>query len=496
MTESWDKMKVSRIINKILAAYMMLPVLIFIIGWIKPIIAIPAAAAIVTMAYRLFRDESALEETLNVSKRDVETLVLAFLIIVVWTYFSGIGKLVFQNWDHIFRNSIFAMLVNNKWPVIKTFQFGGIDTPFLFVYYIGFWMPSALIGKLFGIGAGYIFQVIWACIGLWLFYWLICCWLRKITLFPLLIFMVFSGLDALGTALLTGADVSLFSAAHLEWWAGMSFSSFTTQLFWVFNQAIPAWILTLWILLQHKNKYIAFFLGISLICCPLPFIGILPFVAYVTVRNIRNCLKSQMTRKAIAVDLFSLENIFGGGISGLLTYLYFKANASGQHMVFLPASNSQNSGFLFSVILFLLLEVGIYAVIIYKYQKKNPLFYIAVLFLCTCPLFQIGYSGDYCMRACIPAQVVLFLLVVETIYSAKLVRDRVTIIALSFVICIGAITPLHELNRTIQKTMESYHAGLPAYTDTLTEEELLMGNLGSNFRGEALKSLFYKYLIK
>lgn len=198
MTESWDKMKVSRIINKILVAYMMLPVLIFIIGWIKPIIAIPAAAAIVTMAYRLFRDESALEETLNVSKRDVETLVLAFLIIVVWTYFSGIGKLVFQNWDHIFRNSIFAMLVNNKWPVIKTFQFGGIDTPFLFVYYIGFWMPSALIGKLFGIGAGYIFQVIWACIGLWLFYWLICCWLRKITLFPLLIFMVFSGLDALG----------------------------------------------------------------------------------------------------------------------------------------------------------------------------------------------------------------------------------------------------------------------------------------------------------
>ena len=49
----------------------MLPVLIFILGWIKPIIAIPAAAAIVTMAYRLFRDESALEETLNVSKRDI-----------------------------------------------------------------------------------------------------------------------------------------------------------------------------------------------------------------------------------------------------------------------------------------------------------------------------------------------------------------------------------------------------------------------------------------
>ncbi len=31
---------------------------------------------------------------------------------------------------------------------------------------------------------------------------------------------------------------------------------------------------------------------------------------------------------------------------------------------------------------------------------------------------------------------------------------------------------------------------------TMTEEELLMGDLGSNFRGEALKSLFYKYLIK
>lgn len=481
-------MKLAKMIHKLLVVYMTLPILIFILGWIKPFISIPAAAIVVIMAYRFLMDESFVEKAPNVTKKDIETLIFAGIIILLWVYLSGVGKFVYQNWDHIFRNSIFELLVNNEWPIIKIFPLNGRDTPLLFVYYIGFWMPAAIVGKLFGLTAGYVFQMFWACIGLWLFFWLICCFLRRISLLPLLILIFFSGLDVLGTAILTGKEISLFSGEQLGWWAGMQFSSFTTQLFWVFNQAIPGWILTVLILSQEKNKYIVFLLGISLIFCPLPFIGLLPFVVFVLLRNVRN----QNNIKTSFVDMFSIENLLGGGVSGILTYLYFKANSSGQHIVFIPVASTQNVGFFFNVVLFLLLEVGVYVLAIYKYQKKNPLLYIAFIYLCTCPLIDIGYGGDYCMRACIPAQVVIFLLVVRTIYESRQKKDTITVIALTVLLSIGAVTSVHEINRTIRNTIERFRSNLPVYADTLSEEELMMGEKGTNFRGDALNSIFCK----
>lgn len=485
-------MKIARIIHKLLVVYMALPILIFILGWIKPIISIPSVAVVGVMAYRVLKDKSFEERVPITSKKDVETLIIAGLIIVLWVYLSGVGKLIYQNWDHIFRNSIFEMLVNNEWPVIKEFTLDGNDTPLLFVYYLGFWMPAAIVGKLFGITAGYYFQILWACVGVWIFYWLICCFIRRISLLPLVILIFFSGLDALGTAIVSGTEVSLFSGTHIGWWAGMQFSSFTTQLFWVFNQAIPGWILTIWILSQMSNKYVVFLLGISLIFCPLPFIGILPFVGFVVLRNIRK----HDNIKVALIDLFSVENVLGGGFSGILTYLYFKANTSGQHVVFIPATSSQMSGYFFNVVLFLLLEVGVYFAAIYKYQKRNPILYIVFVYLCTCPLFDIGYGGDYCMRACIPAQVVLYLLVVMTIYESRSAKDTVTVIAITTLLMVGAITSVHEINRTVQITIERFRSNTPTYGDTLTEEELMTGEKGTNFRGDASDSIFCKYLAR
>lgn len=483
----------SKSIFALLVIYMVLPITIFILGWIKLWFSIPAVIIIAYLLFRMSKDKTIIPELPSFSKKEIETLILAILIIALWVYFSGIGKFVFQNDDHLYRNAVFEMLVNNKWPVIKNFNVDGVNTPFMFVYYIGFWMPAALIGKIFGITAGYCFQAIWAVIGIWLFYYLCCSYLKKVSLLPLIIFIFFSGLDVIGTAIMTGAPVSIFAGDHLEWWeSGMQFSSFTTQLFWVFNQAIPAWILTILVLMQKKNRYIVFLLGVSLIFCPLPFIGIIPFAIYVIMRN---AWQTKVLKAAIT-DLFTVENILGGGICGIITYLYFKTNSSGQHIVFLPAEIMGKRGFLFSVVLFIFLEIGVYIIAIYKYEKKNPLLYITFLFLFTCPLIQVGYGGDYCMRACIPGEIVLFLLVMKTIYKARKSKDVLIVTALIILLTIGAITPIHEINRTIQNTRANYNNNVPVYAGTYTEKELMMGNLGTNFRGKINNSFFAKHLAK
>ena len=483
----------SKKMSKILVVYIALPIVIFLLGWIKPLISIPATAVVIYCLYNILKDKDMLLNTVNITKRDFEILTLAFLIILFWVYFSGIGRFVFQNDDHVYRNAIFEMLVNNEWPIIKTFAYEGLDTPFMFVYYIGFWLPAALVGKVLGITAGYYFQAVWATIGIWLFYYLVCCYLDKISLLPLIVFVFFSGLDAVGCAIFNEAYTTIIGTEHLEWWmSGMQFSSFTTQLFWVFNQAIPAWILTLTVLMQRKSNYIVFLLGSSLIFCPFPFVGVLPFVAYVIIRD----YTQDKNIKRVLLDIFSKENILGGGITGLITFFYLKTNSSGQHLIFMPGEVNYKYGFLFCLIFFVFIEIGVYVISIYKYQRKNPLLYIALLFLCTCPLIQIGYGVDYCMRVCIPAQVVIFILVVDTIYQAKMKKDLVVCATICVILAIGAVTPIHEINRTVKNTVSNTFTSDSIYTSTLSEEELMMGSMGNNFRGEIESSFFYMYLAR
>ena len=65
-----------------------------------------------------------------------------------------------------------------------------------------------------------------------------------ITVIGIMIF--FSGLDIIGCFIQEWNFQSFASILHLEWWLeGFQFSSNTTCLFWVYNQAVPAWIATL-----------------------------------------------------------------------------------------------------------------------------------------------------------------------------------------------------------------------------------------------------------
>lgn len=91
---------------------------------------------------------------------------------------------------------------------------------------------------------------------------------------------LFSGMDILGYYV-TGIDMSTVAQSdHLEWWTKFQFSSITTQLFWVFNQCIPAWLVTILLFLQKSNKYMAVLLAAAMLNCTLPFVGLIPFAAY------------------------------------------------------------------------------------------------------------------------------------------------------------------------------------------------------------------------
>ena len=305
-------------------------------------------------------------------------------------------------------------------------------------------------------------------------------------------FYFFSGLDVVGQYM-TNINFSNYSnVMHIEFWSGSyQFSSFTTQLFWVFNQAIPVWIGTMMVLLQKNNKYMLLILGCLMINSTLPFVGLLPIATMVmlTRSNFRKD-SAKVWLKDFWQDSFTFGNIIGG-IFSLVAFAYLIGNDSGQLVS--NTKNGSTRGFIFTLVIFLLVEVGAYFIILYKYNYKNMLYYIAGLTLVVCALIRVGSSADFCMRASIPALVVLYLLVVDGLSRAKKEKNVVILGALLTVLLLGAITPLHEINRTISETISRYHANQRIQEESVDEMRIFTE---SNFSGNIEENLFFKYIAK
>lgn len=482
------KQLIDKVIINCAYFYIMIPIVIFLCGWCYWYIAIPGTIVFIVAFISICKNNKPIY-SFNWSKKELIKFLLVCGIIAIWVYLSGIGSYVFQNTDHLWRNAIFEFLVDFEWPVVgEVLVDGELKTRGL-VYYIGFWLTAAVIGKIGGMEIGYFSQYVWAVLGIVLFYYLVCVVRKKIEVWPLLIFVFMSGLDIVGYLFL-GNDLALLDGtSHIEWWSTYQFSCFTTQLFWVFNQALPAWIIFMLMYLQKNNRYIVLILGCALLSSTLPFIGMIPFFVYFTCfRKYENCKWGKGDWwKNFFKDTFTFENILGGGIAGIISFIYLSGNLAGQNIE-ADYGGVDIQEKLMLILVFLFMEAGVYWLIIYKYQKNNPLFYIMVAWLCLCPWIQVGHAKDFCMRASIPALVVLYLMIVETIEKSFENKKYLRVCLLVILLCAGSVTAKNEIQRTVVNT---YNDG--ANGGKVPDEEIFNG---SNFAGDIKESMFFKYRTK
>ncbi|MDR2733144.1 MAG: hypothetical protein LBC99_00705 [Spirochaetota bacterium] len=446
-------------ISLITLAYLFLPFLIFLAGWVKPVISIPMFAVLL---YILFRMQKSFPDFWmpELHKRNLLKLIAIFCLILFWVYISGIGASVAQNTDHLHRNAVFQSLVEEDWPVIYSSN-EHYHKPVALVYYFGFWLPSAVVGKLFGISAGSIAQMLWAAMGIFIFYcFFLAIFVRKIVFWPLIIFIFFSGLDILGIRLLGRDTSTVGSTEHLEWWASpFQYSSITTQIFWVFNQALPAWLAAVLLLLQKDNRFIVVIIALVLISSTLPFVGLLIIACAIIIKNICSENAPRITAAAFKDSmyrLFSFENVVGGGLIGLSSYFFLKTNIAGSKIALL--SSHSTKGILFLWMLFFMVEAGLYILAIYKYQKGSYLYYVSAVSLAIIPFIRVGYFSDFCMRASIPVLVLLFFMVIDTLLKAFAAKDKMIIAVLALLLIIGSSTPYREIVRTTSTTVQNFHA--------------------------------------
>lgn len=481
------KRKANEYIHIIIYLYLALPTLIFLVGWLKWYWALLFGGLTAVSCVKAFiasmrdrdwmpKDEKKLEDA------DIKTYISALLLIMLWVYLSGIGGWCYQNRDHEVRNAIFRALVEYDWPVISHDGSRGL------IYYIGFWLPAACIGKVFGLEAGYTAQVIWAVAGIFIVYFLIGIHRGKVDLWPVAFLIFFSGLDYVGAWILGEEElIRLSLSTHLEWWAvDFQFTSMTAQLFWVFNQAIPAWVATIAVITQKNCKNTLFILGLTMLSSTIPFVGLIPIAIYLYIK----CVMEDKNRWT---EIFTFQNIVGVLIIGGCVFLYLIGNVSGSiiHRDNAALVVREPAAQWLRYLLFYFLEFGIYLYFICQYRKRDLRVYLLTAILLICPFIKVGNGHDFCMRASVPALFILMLMCMETLEIIRREGKKYLLLAYCVVLLLGSVTAFNEIRRSVKETYWRVTNGESVrYPEIGIEKELLRFG---NFSGEIQGNIFYRY---
>lgn len=455
-------------LRTIAAYYLSAPVIIFLIGFLKWYFAIPGVCAVL---YVLFSIRKEKKNTLNEERKiniSIWSVAGVFLLMLIWTHLGGMNGYWYQSSDYSARNAVLRDLVTHSWPV--TYQ----NDSSALVYYIGHWLPAAVIGK---ITNGFFHSMrltwlsarvalwIWSSIGLTIVAVLLFLFVqadnRKKRIISILLLIFFSGMDIIGALLEHKLEANLSpNVLHLEWWTPKywQYSSITTCLYWVFNQAIVPWLIVMLILIDSNPRYYILYIASCLICAPMPAVGICILMAGKEIAAIVTAFREHSIKARIK-HILSLPNVlvFITCIPVLAAYILCSSAAADIEAKTTTAQTGSITHSLIQFGLFYALEAGIILLILWSNNKNNILFYVIGLSLLIIPRVHVGTGTDFCMRGSIPAIFVLMVYTLDYLVSSKtanigkkrLVKQKCLTTILIIVLLLGATTPAIEIFRGI-----------------------------------------------
>ena len=453
--------------------YLFLPVLIFLMGWLRIELSVPCVLLTLVALYRGWREDSS-GEVLPVAGFDgtvlrlhVWGLLLMTCVVIVWCAICGQGGLVVQKFDWCARNALFRDLITHRWPVMYP------QTDGMLSYYVGHWLPAGWVGGLV-LRFGGTEEIAWR-IGYWvLFAWtalgVLLTWLVLLVALRvngsvgglcafMAVFVLFGGMDVIGY---TFRQIELWMAgisaskplwvnmdghwshrAVLHWGRGFQFSSMTTLLSWVFNQTVAPWLATALVAVDRRIDCLGLYLFPLLVCAPFPFAGLASVLLIVWLVGI---FRSSRPARAFC-SAFSVVNVLSFCSVAIPSALYLTTNMNSGTIDLLYTWDLITP---FKYSLFLMLEIGFFVLYLRKSESRNPWFIACLVVLVTFPCIYIGRSRDFGMRSTIPPLFLLCVWVVRELLVSK--RGR----WIWVVLAIGAVGPICSMVATVQQTHDAW----------------------------------------
>jgi hypothetical protein len=524
-------------LRSVTTIYLLIPALLFGLYWLRfpfslistllVAVIILSAALDLKQAIVDFQQGTKLDSLNQRKDRFFTIICLAVLLITLWLLFSGVGGFGHQNADYKASNALFKDLITQGWP--PTLFAGDSQKPI--VYYVAYYLPAAAVGKLLGWVPANLVLFIWTLIGSMLaFSWF---WRhsrisikgktsRIIGL--VIVFCLAGGLDYFGYYILKEKVFDL--ANHIDVWAGyFQYSSNTTLMFWVPQQAIAGWLLISMIIDNIKTiqdvRYLWAVASACIIWSPFSVLGSFPylFLALLTYLNPEN-RKFLLNRPA-------LLSIFASLWIGITHSLYILSNQFKFPAGLMLSMVENDLRYIQHLIAFWFVEYGLVAFIVLLFlalgtriprsqlvnksdslrekwfgaleQEYNLkpihfyLFLLSVVILTILPLFTMGNNNDLVMRASIPSLFIFWTFVFKILIDAPLrtrIKLSVLYIFLSTILVLGFFSSVSELFRSVKK----FHIGPPEISEVLVTSEL--GDRDIDQRSGSADSFFFRYMGK
>ncbi len=429
-------------LDRVAIAYLGLPVLIFLCGWLQWWAGLPLALLLLAGSRALWPGPD------SGTDRSPISLAVGLLVVVVavsWSALGGAGHLFFANFDWTTRDSVLRDLVLGAWPV----GYGQVDgAPLLLRAPIGFYLPAVVLGKVFGLPAADPALLAWTAIGVALFLALAAsrvASLRAATV-VVLVLVFFSGMDLVGTVLRGGLELAgnLRITDHLEWWAErFQYSSKTTQLFWVPNHALAGWIATA-LLVRHADRpefarILPLLVALVPIWSPLTAVGFLPLAGAWWLQQLVREWSLRLVDPVAVCAAVAIALVTGA-------YLVMGATT-------IPSGVTVQAGesmwtYLPHYLQFVLLEGGILWLLLLA-LRVDILLLVAGLVLWILPFAAFGPGNDLAMRGSIPALVVLALAAASAVANPARALQRRVFWPIVVVLMLGVPTAVTEMARAV-----------------------------------------------
>ena len=419
--------------------YLAFPVTLFFFFWLRAPYNIIFTAITIGAGLKYTIELSKLQTKVHVNYR---YLLLTLCISLIFAILSGAGGFVWQKPDWTKHNVVLNDLINYRWPVYYGPSAYVKDTTL--VYYVAYYLPAALVGKLFGWRAGELGLFIQSVLGLFIFAQLFGESLRFSSK-RFFAFFLLSGADIVGLILLQSWPLV---TPHIEQYAtSLQFSSVITQLMWVPQHALAGW---LGVMLAYKDysdgrilKTLPLYVAIAFLWSPFVSLGIaivfLPFVISMKLKQYLNAYALSGTLILGMILLYYQSQIH---VSRDIIKIYLISNI---HVI-------NNFGMMIAFLIFDLYVFALVLVIVRNRMHAHEKKFISWTFFALILIAQVmyGVANDFVMRVSIPALTLIFVFVLSHIHNIFREKSFISAIAFGFVVC-GVCTPLVEIYRGFQK---------------------------------------------
>ena len=426
------------------AAYLALPNLLFVLGWLSPGWAVPGVLALTVALVVTWR--SAADGAHPPSQGTVAAVAL---LAAVAAFAAGIGGVNLQVTDYYKHNLMFLDLAVERWPVVYALPGGG--SAYL-CYYVAYYLPASLLGTLLGPAGIDPASLAWGLLGVGLAFGWIARLGRDRSVAVLIVFLLVDGFAWLPGLLPLAARLGLVDPGALAApWPGGVFSdrfwSFggpasrllfpgqLNHLVWTPQHALPGWLATACVIdaleRRRPSVHLPSIHALTVLWSPFVAVGLIPFTALALLRERR---RAMIAAGALAV------------VVALPATLYFAGHVPLAHADWLFAAFTGWRDWL-TYLAFLVSSVGVWWGLLAVTRRtcgvpdRDGLHMaaLAVAVLVAVTTVRLGLNNDWVLHVSSPALVVVHLAVARAVIAAwPKIRRRGSRLLLAVLLLAGA----------------------------------------------------------